>query len=173
MYIEKAKKGYDIFIKMKCKGITHTSDSYRYHDSFYVSEERKEKVLKRLEFLETRENSHCYTTEQVELKNPDYVVRYKNGLVEVSSRLMWHQVFSCVKDEADITCVVGTMARRLTDISNIDNIGIHLDFIQRKLIATNWWKKGRRNYYGYENITTPIGFQEPEKTAMDHLFDLL
>lgn len=164
---------YKLMNQLKCKGITHTGSMYDYHADYSVNENEREYALKILHFLKNRKSKEEHYPDKVKLKKSFYITIWKNEKIEVTSKIEWRQALGCSISECSIISIVGTMERYLGNVICFEKIGIYLDYTQRSLTVENWWTKGKRIVKGLDEITQPIGFEEPEKDAMDYLIDFL
>lgn len=153
---------YEYMCQVTCKGIPHYSKPYRCHEQYKVSHEKKMEITQvlstitlRARFKPHKEKNYFDT---VHLKDRYHVFEQPGKPPEVYS-VFTPATFKLVAEgKASFTTVFGMMERNLQK-TNMEKMGIRLDYNKRGLSVNPYWKKGKRQVDNSVFLTKPLGFQ--------------
>ena len=133
-----------LFGKFTSKGIPHIRSQYDPYGNYLVSEEKKNKVLEIINFINTRENTKTKYPE-VNLGEYYYYKTYHDrDDYEIKDRITWPDMEDLIHERATILSIFGGMVRVLTQVEHIEQMGVNMDYSKRCIINNLWWKQGFR-----------------------------
>lgn len=154
------KGQYEKMLQVTCKGIPHYSKPYRAKGEYEVKGEKAQEVLDNLKGLEERRRDKKANEprlfDHVHLRDRYHVYEEPGKEPRVFACFTEETFKAVLEKKASFTTVFGVMDRKLTG-TNMEAIGIHLDYNSRKLSAEPYWDKGRREK-GETFMTFPLGF---------------
>lgn len=154
------KGQYEKMLQVTCKGIPHYSKPYRAKGEYEVKGEKAQEVLDNLKGLEERRRDKKANEprlfDHVHLRDRYHVYEEPGKEPRVFACFTEETFKAVLEKKASFTTVFGVMDRKLTG-TNMEAIGIHLDYNSRKLSAEPYWDKGRREK-GETFMTFPIGY---------------
>jgi len=149
----------NLWVKFTSKGIPHTRDDYDPFGDYSVSPETAEMVEDIINFQENRTTTkNKYPN--VELKKYYFYKVYQDSEreCEIKDRLTWTDMEDLIHEKASILSIFGGMVRNLISLSDVNDMGVNMDYQRRSIVNQPWWKKGHRVVnamtYPYE-ITKP------------------
>ncbi len=151
---------YEKMLQVTCKGIPHYSKPYRADSQYEVAGTKALEVLGTMERLIQRrmdkKRNDTGIFDHVHLRDRYHVYTEPNQPPRVFAAFTEETFANVLEKKGCFTTVFGVMNRNLTS-TNLESIGIHLDYNHRKLSAVPYWDKGRRTR-GECFMTYPLGY---------------
>lgn len=152
------KDEYEKMLQVTCKGIPHYSKPYRAQEEYLVSPLKQQEILDIAIKLNSRKETLDATAfKQVALKDRYHVFEEPGQPPRVYAAFTEETFFKVSQGKGSFTTVFGMMDRNLQQ-TNMEKMGIILDYNHRKLVAEPYWEKGKR-IKNEDFITYPLGYQ--------------